>query len=106
MFQSFRHSQIALRIGLAIVFVWYGVDKLIQPQYWLDAWVPLTVQGIASRLGAGPGDLIYLVGIFEILVAISLATGFFMRYFSAMAVLFLGFVMAINGFIQMPLIPD
>lgn len=106
MFQSLRHSQLVLRVGLAVVFVWYGVDKLIQPQYWLDAWVPEAVQSVAGRIGIGAGDLMYLVGIFEIVVALSLVTGFFTRYFAVLATLFLGVVLGVNGFTHMALVPD
>jgi len=106
MFQSIRHSQLALRIGLAVVFIWYGVDKLIQPQYWLDSWVPGAIQSLVGGAGIGPTDFMHLIGIFEVLVALSLATGFFVRYFAAAGGMFLIAVLAINGFGNMALVPD
>ncbi len=106
MFQSLRYSQIALRIGLAIVFLWFGIDKFIQPQYWLDAWVPQGVQALVGRLGIGPTDLMHLLGIMEIVVALSLATGFFIRYFSGVAAVFLIIVMSVNGFKDILLVLD
>ena len=106
MFQSLRYSQIALRLGLAVVFLWFGIDKFIQPQYWLDAWVPQGVQVLVGRLGIGPTDLMHLLGIMEVLVALSLATGFFMRYFSGVAAAFLVIVMSVNGFKDILLVLD
>ncbi len=101
MFQSLRYSQIALRLGLAVVFLWFGIDKFIQPQYWLDAWVPQGIQAFASRSGIGPIDLMHLLGIVEVLVALSLATGFFMRYFAAAAAVLLIGVIAMHGFSEL-----
>lgn len=100
MFQSIRYSQLALRIGLAIVFLWFGVHKFIEPQYWLDTWVPLSVQSVVQGIGVAPRDLINLIGLFEVLVAVSLVTGFFMRYFAIAAGLFLVSISitAVGGF--------
>jgi len=89
MFQSIRHSQLALRIGLAIVFLWFGVHKLVDPQYWLDAWMPQAVQAFVMRLSVAPRDAMNLLGIAEVLIAISLLTGYFVRWFAAAAIVFL-----------------
>lgn len=98
MFQSLRASQIVIRTGLALVFLWFGIHKFIDPQYWLDAWVPHAVVAAVERVHVGPRDFVNFIGIFEVLVAISLATGFFMRYFAAGAALFLLTTMAFHGF--------
>ena len=97
MFLSVRYSQLALRVGLAVVFLWFGVDKFIHPQYWLDAWIPLTVQTFAGHMGVNPRELVNLIAMFEVLVGISLVTGFFMRYFAAAAVVFLLANFAFSG---------
>jgi uncharacterized membrane protein YphA (DoxX/SURF4 family) len=97
MFGSLKHSQLALRIGLAIVFLWFGIDKFIQPQYWIDAWVPQWAITSIGKLGIGPKDFISLLGIFEISVASGLATGFFLRYFAIAGALFLITVFAVHG---------
>lgn len=98
MFQSLRHSQWALRAGLAVVFFWFGVDKFIHAQYWLDAWVPQSVEGFVISIGIGTTDLMYLMGIFEVLIAVSIATGFFMRFFAAAASAFIVAVIVTHGF--------
>lgn len=97
MFQSIRYSQLALRIGLAVVFLWFGVDKLMHPQYWLDAWMPQALQGFVTHLGASPRDAMNLLGIAELVVAFSLLTGYFMRWFAAAAVVFLIGISAVQG---------
>ena len=76
MFNSAKYSYLALRLGLAAVFFWFGIDKIIHPSYWLNAWMTQS-------------QLIYLCGVFEILTGVSLATGIFSKFFSALAILFL-----------------
>jgi uncharacterized membrane protein YphA (DoxX/SURF4 family) len=98
MFQSIRHSQLALRIGLMAVFLWFGVDKLMHPQYWLDAWMPQALQGFIQQWGIAPRDAMNLLGIAELLVAFSLLTGYFMRWFAAGAIALLVAVSVTHGF--------
>ena len=105
MFLSVRYSQFVLRVGLAVVFLWFGVDKFIHPQYWLDAWVPQAVQTFAGHAGMNPRELVNLIAMFEVLVGISLVTGFFMRYFAAAAIVFLLVNFGFNG-IQLELARD
>jgi uncharacterized membrane protein YphA (DoxX/SURF4 family) len=97
MFQSLRTPQLVLRIGLAIVFVWFGIDKFIQPHYWVDAWMPLWAQHASGAVGMSTVNAVFFVGLFEVLVAISLATGFFMRWFSVAAIGFLFLVILTHG---------
>ena len=97
MFQSARYSQIALRIGLALVFFWFGISKFIMPQYWIDAWMPQSIQHLVTLIHLTPKDFIFLNAIFEILVGVSLLTGFFTRIFSSVAIVFLLMVTLFNG---------
>lgn len=97
MYQSLQSSQLALRIGLAAVFVWFGIDKFIQPQYWIDAWMPQWAQHAAQGIGMSTTNAIFLIGIFEVLVAISLATGFFSRLFASAAILYLVTILVVTG---------
>ena len=89
MFHSLRASHLAIRIGLALVFLWFGADKFIHPQYWADAWLPQNLADLAVRAGMSVRDLMFLNGIFEVLVAVSLLSGFFIRTFASLATLFL-----------------
>lgn len=89
MFASSRYSYLALRLGLAAVFLWFGIDKMFHPAYWLNAWVPQGVQLLIAKFNLTGIQFIYLNGIFEILIGLSLVTGVFTKLFSALAIIFL-----------------
>ena len=98
MFQSLKYSNLALRISLAFVFLWFGIDKFFHPDYWFNAWVPQSVASLLERFGFGSLDIVYALGVFEVLVGVSLLTNIFMFLFSALSVLFLISIMFFNGF--------
>ena len=89
MFNSAKYSYLALRLGLAAVFLWFGIDKIIHPSFWLNAWMTPRVAGIIGYAALSESQFIYLLGVFEILTGVSLATGIFSKFFSALAILFL-----------------
>lgn len=98
MLRSLRHSYLVLRLGLAFVFLWFGIDKFIHPQYWIDAWLPSSVVFALQDVGLSDRNLMYLNGIFEILVGTSLISTVFIRFFSVAAGVFLVSVMVFHGF--------
>lgn len=61
---------------------------LIEPRYWLTSGMPFALMSINAVL---------LVGLFQILVASSLATGFFIGPFATIAAIFLGIVFVMGG---------
>ncbi len=89
MFQSLRYSNIFLRLGLAAVFIWFGVDKFLNPQYWLSAWIPQSVLTVASGVGLSGMDVVYSSGVFELLVGASVLSNIFIKIFSVLAIVFL-----------------
>ena len=97
MFTSSRYSYLALRLGLAAVFLWFGIDKILHPAYWLNAWVPQGVQLLIAKFSLTGIQFVYLSGIFEMLVGLSLATGVFAKFFSALALFFLISVLIFVG---------
>ena len=97
MFQSLRYSNIFLRLGLAVVFIWFGVDKFLNPEYWLSAWVPQSVLLLASKLGIGGMDVVYASGVFELLVGASVLSNIFIKIFSVLAMIFLIIVLFTFG---------
>lgn len=97
MFQSHHYSQLMLRLGLAAVFLWFGIGKFMQSQYWVDTWVPGWIQQTGSAVGMSPVNFVILIGIFEVLIATSLVTGFFQRWFAGAGAAFLVIVIAVNG---------
>jgi uncharacterized membrane protein YphA (DoxX/SURF4 family) len=89
MFTSSRYSYLVLRLGLAVVFLWFGIDKIIHPAYWLNAWVASSALYLMDKVGLTGTQFIYINGIFEILIGLSMVTGVFSKLFSFVAVLFL-----------------
>ena len=97
MFQSLRYSNIFLRLGLAAVFIWFGVDKFLTPQYWLSAWIPQSALSVASRVGVSGMDVVYASGVFELLVGASVLSNIFIKIFSVLALIFLVAVLLTFG---------
>ncbi|HXK40691.1 MAG: hypothetical protein A3F15_01910 [Candidatus Wildermuthbacteria bacterium RIFCSPHIGHO2_12_FULL_40_12] len=97
MFQSLRYSNIFLRLGLAVVFIWFGVDKFLNPQYWLSAWIPQGALSVASRVGVSGMDVVYASGVFELLVGASVLSNIFIKIFSVLALIFLVAVLLTFG---------
>lgn len=98
MFQSLRYSNLVLRLSLAIVFFWFGIDKFFHPDYWVNAWVPQSVSLFVANFKIRPIDIIYISGVFEVFVGTSLVTNVFIAFFSLLAVLFMGSIMFFSGF--------
>ncbi|OGN05224.1 MAG: hypothetical protein A2746_01005 [Candidatus Yanofskybacteria bacterium RIFCSPHIGHO2_01_FULL_44_22] len=98
MFYSLRYSNLILRLGLAFVFFWFGIDKFMQPEYWLNAWVPENVVRFVAQFGLSGIAFIYLNAIFEILIATSLALNIFSALFSFLGAAFLLVVIFTHGF--------
>ena len=97
-FVSIRFSHLLLKIGLAAVFLWFGLHKFIDPQYWVNAWVPHWLPAILDVFGLTPQNFIYINGIFEVLVGVSLLTGVGVRVFALLASVFLLGVIFSFGF--------
>lgn len=97
MFTSARYSYLVLRLGLAAVFLWFGVEKMLYPTYWFDAWVPQGARSLIAWANLSGQQFIYLNGIFEILTGLSLATGVFTKLFATLAAIFLIVVLIFVG---------
>jgi uncharacterized membrane protein YphA (DoxX/SURF4 family) len=94
MFQSARHSQLILRLGLAITFFALGMSKFFQSELWIITWVPLWLIHVAARIHVSGTDIANLLGLIEVLTALSLATGFFWRIFAGLgAVILIGSIL-------------
>jgi uncharacterized membrane protein YphA (DoxX/SURF4 family) len=72
-----NYSVIILRIGLVIVYLWFGINQLIDPQRFVG-WLP----NEASLIPTDPINLILLNGIFEILLSLAILFGIYIRYAS------------------------
>ena len=87
-----------LRIPLATVFLWFGVDKFFNTGYWA-MWVPQPIHtGLEGVLqGEIFPSFIYGLGVFEISVGTALIFGFFVRQVAAIASAFLVLIIATSG---------
>ncbi len=69
-----EYAPLVLRLGLAIVILWFGVNQLLSPEQW-TAWVP----GWTAALGLTPETVVFLNGIFEIVTGLLLVLGVYTR---------------------------
>ncbi len=73
MYKYTKYSPIILRIGLALVFLWFGMNQISNTVSWVD-YVPEW----AVRLSSLSADtIVRLNGVFEILFGTALLFGFF-----------------------------
>ena len=68
-------SPIILRFGLAIVFIWFGTNQIINQA----EWVYLIPQSILSITGLTASTVVLINGVFEIIMAALLACGIQIR---------------------------
>lgn len=90
-------SYLILRLSLAFVFLWFGIDKFIHPNYWINAWIPAWFVRILNNFGIEVLSFIYINGIFEVTVGISFILNLFLKVIGFFAVLFLIAVILTNG---------
>lgn len=62
-----------LRIGLALVFLWFGLNQLFDPGSWVG-WVPGWIHPIVH-----PAIVVFVNGIFEVALGTMLLIGFMTR---------------------------
>jgi len=93
MFNSTNASYLALKLGLAGVFLWFGIDKFVHPAYWLSAWVPGWFQIFLAKFNLSGLQFVYINGIFEMLVGLSLLANIFTKFFAAVGIIFLAVLM-------------
>ena len=87
--KSLKTSNLVLRLGLAFVFLWFGTDKFIHPDYWINAWMPVWFQEILSRFNIENLNFIYANGIFEIVLGLGFLFNIFVKLLALLALLFL-----------------
>ena len=62
-----------LRIGMALVFLWFGLNQLFDPGSWVG-WVPGWIHPIVH-----PAIVVFVNGIVEVILGTMLLLGFFTR---------------------------
>ena len=91
---SIRLEHIApfiLRLGLAVLYLWFGMSEVAHPADWI-AWVPPW----ASQLsGLSEAEIVLTNGLFETIAGLFLLAGFFTRWAALLLALHL-FVIAFS----------
>jgi len=76
-------GKLLLRVGLGGVFLWFGIDKFVHPEIWLNyipEWFPMLVS---------EGLFINLLGIVESLIGFFVLVGFYSSLAAGLAALML-----------------
>jgi uncharacterized membrane protein YphA (DoxX/SURF4 family) len=84
------HVGVVLRVGLAFVFGWFGIDKFLNVEAW-HGWIPAWM----SFVPANP--FLYALGAAEVLIALFLIGGRFVRLSALACAAFLFGVVASFG---------
>ncbi len=68
-------APVVIRIGMGIVFLWFGSDQFIHTSDWLG-YIP---QSISDMLPIGTATIVHLNAAFEIIFGLALFLGFYTR---------------------------
>lgn len=82
-----------LRIGMALVFLWFGIAQVTAPQDWTD-YIPSWVPGAAT----GATTHVLINGGIEIIMAVMLLVGVFVRPVAALAALHMLVITIVVGY--------
>jgi len=77
-----KASSIVLRVGIAIVIIWFGIQQLVNPTQWV-AYLPTWI----NHLPFSQLSIIYINGWFETVFGIMLLFGFYTRFVSILLAL-------------------
>ena len=80
-----KYSVFIIRIGLALVLLWFGIDEIINPENWFG-YIP---QWLISILPFSLKTFFILNGIFEMVIGLLLLIGLYTRIFAFIAALHL-----------------
>ncbi len=89
-----RYAPLILRIGLALVFLWFGFNQIIDQ----DKWLSLIPESIVSLTGLSAKTLVLCNGIFELVGAMLLAFGIRIRLVASLLFLHMIGIVSSLGF--------
>jgi uncharacterized membrane protein YphA (DoxX/SURF4 family) len=87
-------APVVVRIGLALVFLWFGSQQLLNN----NAWIGLIPNWIVSTSGLSAITLVYINGVFEVVFASCLLLGLFTRVISFILTLHLLHITTVVGY--------
>ena len=83
-------AQLLLRLGLTIVFTYAAISSLVNPQDWVGYLPQILTAHFSST------QLLHIFSVYELLLAISLISGFYTRYVAILCFLTLGGIITSN----------
>ncbi len=86
-----KYAPMILRYGLALVFLWFGISQLLDPEMWIG-YLPGFLQSMSN-----PSVFIYANAVFEIVASILLIFGIWTRWVSGLLALHLAGITATIG---------
>jgi uncharacterized membrane protein YphA (DoxX/SURF4 family) len=79
-----RYAPSIARFGVGIVFFIFGIDQLVNPENWV-IWLPSFIYGF----GIDVINLIYVNGVFDLVIGVLLLAGIYTRIISFIGILHL-----------------
>jgi uncharacterized membrane protein YphA (DoxX/SURF4 family) len=89
-----KYSSLALRLGLGILFLLFGIGQLTNTTYWLSFLPPWA----SGYLPVSPDLFMKMNGVLELILAFFILLGLFTRVFSALAGLHMLSIIAAVGY--------
>lgn len=83
-----------LRIGLSLVFLWFGTNQLLHT----SMWVKMIPESVINISGLSATTLVHFNGAFEIVFGLCLLVGFFTRVVALLLALHLLNIMFVVGY--------
>lgn len=83
-----------LRIGMALVFLWFGIDQIIEP----NAWIGFIPEWVLGMVPLSATVFIYLNAAFEIVFGAALLFGLFTRFVAFLLFLHIADITLTVGF--------
>jgi uncharacterized membrane protein YphA (DoxX/SURF4 family) len=87
-------SQFCLRLGLGIIFFWFGIDKFWHTYLWVG-FIPMWMNGL---LPFSAEVFMYIQGVIETVLGLMLLSGFKVKYAGGLCALILLGIIATMGF--------
>ncbi len=87
-----------VRVGFAVVFLWFGIDKFFHPDFWLSFVPPF----VLSALPFSQSAFIYLQGAVEAVLGLLLLVGFLTRIAALLSAIMLAAIIVALSFTAVP----
>lgn len=89
-----KYGSVIIRIGISLVFLWFGISQLYDPSSW-TAFVP---DYATNMIPVAATTLVFLNGLFEVVFAGLLITGFFTRISALLLALHMAHIITVVGY--------